>query len=166
MKITLKTVRDNIGLTQEQVSELTGVPVKTIRNWEQEIRKPSDWTMDLVVDRLLRVKLEEYIDKEEDDESNVLSFMTIKNKVCDIAEKHDIEKIVLFGSYVKGNATPLSDVDIYMESDIFGLDYFGLTEEFRESLHKKVGLLSNKTVIEDSKVYKEIMNTGVMIYER
>jgi len=166
MKITLKTVRENIGLTQEQVSELTGVPVKTLRNWEQEIRKPSDWTMDLVVDRLLRIKLEEHIDKEKDDESNVLSFMTIKNKVCDIAEKHDIEKIMLFGSYVKGNATPLSDVDLYMESDIFGLDYFGLTEEFRESLHKKVGLLSNRTVIEDSKVYSEIMNTGVMIYER
>lgn len=168
MKTTVKTIRENIGLTQAQVSLLTGVPVKTLRNWEQEIRKPSEWTMDLIIDKLLRVELEKNLtlNEGEDDETNILSYTTIKKKVSEVARNLDIDRIYLFGSYIKGNATGTSDIDLYMESDIYGLDYFGLTEELRESLHKKIGLLSNKTVIENSKVYNEIMNTGVIIYER
>ncbi|MDD5070721.1 MAG: nucleotidyltransferase domain-containing protein, partial [Candidatus Omnitrophica bacterium] len=30
----------------------------------------------------------------------------------------------LFGSYVKGQATASSDIDLYMESDLYGLEYF------------------------------------------
>jgi len=168
MKTTIKTVRENIGLTQEQVSSLTGVPVKTLRNWEQGVRKPSEWTIDLIIDKILRTELEKHflLNDDEDDQNNILSFSTIKKKVSDIARNLEIDRIYLFGSYIKGSATEISDIDLYMESDIFGLDYFGLTEELRESLHKKIGLLSNKTVIENSKVYHEIMNTGVIIYER
>lgn len=168
MRITIKTIRENIGLTQEQVSLLTGVPVKTLRNWEQEIRKPSEWTMDLVVDRLLRIKLEENIetDIESDDEEHIISFMTIKNKVADIVKEYDVDKVYLYGSYVKGEATPISDIDLYIESDIFGLDFFGLVEVLRETLHKKIGLLSNRTIIEGSIIEQEIQKTGVLIYER
>lgn len=168
MKVTVKTIRENIGLTQEQVSLLTGVPVKTLRNWEQEIRKPSEWTMDLVVDRLLRIKLEENLKTEiqTDDEEHIISFLTIKNKVTEVVKEYDIEKVFLYGSYVKGEATPISDIDLYMESDLFGLDFFEIAEVLRESLHKKIGLLSNRTIIAESVIEQEIEKTGVLIYER
>lgn len=58
------------------VSFLTGIPVKTLRNWEQEVRKPSEWTLDLVMDRLLRSKIEEHA--KITDTKGVLSFITIK----------------------------------------------------------------------------------------
>ncbi|MCF7927217.1 MAG: nucleotidyltransferase domain-containing protein [Candidatus Izimaplasma sp.] len=168
MKMTLKTIRDNIGLTQEQVSELTGVPVKTLRNWEQGIRNPSEWTLDFVADKILSMEMKKHVALNEngDDEISVLSFSTIKRKVSHIAKELDIEKIYLFGSYVSGDATPLSDVDIYMESNLFGLDYFEFAELVREKLHKKIDLLSNKTVIQDSLMQHKIMKTGVVIYER
>ncbi len=164
MKNSIKTVRDNMGLTQEQVSILTGVPVKTLRNWEQEIRTPSEWTLDLIVDRLLRIKIEEQL--KIDDESGVLSYLTIKEKVSEVAKNYDIDKIYLFGSYVKGQATEQSDIDIYMESNLFGLEYFGFAEELREKLHKRIGLLSNKTVKQMSMISQEIESTGMLIYER
>jgi predicted nucleotidyltransferase len=164
MSYSIKTIRQNIGLTQEQVAELTGVPVKTLRNWEQQIRKPSEWTLDLVVDRLLRIKLEEQL--QIDDDTGVLSFLTIKEEVSAVAKKYDISKIYLFGSYVKGEATENSDIDLYMESDLFGLSYFEFAEVLREKTHKKIGLLSNKTVQEMSAIDKEIKTTGVLIYER
>ena len=168
MNITLKTIRENIGLTQAQVSEITGVPVKTLRNWEQEIRKPSEWTMDLVIDKILSTEVNRNVDLNDDgdDENSILSFSTIKNEVINIAKDFDISKVYLFGSYVKGDALPLSDIDLYMESDIFGLDYYGVVERFRNALHKKVDLLSNKTIVPDSRIYEEIMKTGVVIYER
>ena len=164
MKYSIKTVRENIGLTQEQVSMLTGVPVKTLRNWEQEIRTPSEWTLDLIIDRLLRIKIEEQL--KIDDESGILSYLTIKEKVSEVAKNYDIDKIYLFGSYVKGQATEQSDIDIYMESNLFGLEYFGFAEELREKLHKRIGLLSNKTVKQMSMISQEIESTGMLIYER
>lgn len=164
MKYSIKTVRNNIGLTQKQVSILTGVPVKTLRNWEQEIRTPSEWTLDLIVDRLLRIKIEEQL--KIDDESGILSYLTIKEKVSEVAKNYDIDKIYLFGSYVKGQATEQSDIDIYMESNLFGLDYFGFAEKLREKLHKRIGLLSNKTVKQMSMISQEIESTGILIYER
>ena len=168
MSIKLKKIRENIGLTQEQVSELTGVPVKTLRNWEQEIRTPSEWTMDLIIDKILFTEMNKNLELNEDgdDEIRILSFSTIKKEITEVAKDLDIEKIYLFGSYVKGDMSPLSDIDLYMESDIYGLDYYGVVERFRNALHKKVDLLSNKTILPDSKIYNEIMKTGVVIYER
>ncbi|QLY40005.1 helix-turn-helix domain-containing protein [Hujiaoplasma nucleasis] len=164
MSNNIKIVRENLELTQEQVSLLTGIPVKTLRNWEQEVRKPSEWTIDLVMDRLLRVKMEEYA--KIDESSGVLSFLTIKENISKIAKNYDIEKVYLFGSYVKGQATQNSDVDLYMESDLYGLKYFEFVEQLRENLKKKVEVLSNKTVQEYSKIDEEIKKSGALIYER
>ena len=164
MSINIKIVRENLELTQEQVSLLTGVPVKTLRNWEQEVRKPSEWTIDLVMDRLLRVKMKEYANI--DESTGVLSFLTIKENVNKLANNYDIEKVYLFGSYVKGTATEDSDIDIFIKSTLYGLDYFGFAETLRERLGKKIGLLSNKTVEPNSVIENEIYETGVIIYER
>jgi predicted nucleotidyltransferase len=164
MSNNIKIMRNNLELTQEQVSLLTGVPVKTLRNWEQEVRKPSEWTIDLVMDRLLRVKMEEYT--KVDESTSVLSFLTIKENISKIAKNYDIEKVYLFGSYVKGRATQNSDVDLYMESNLYGLEYFEFVEQLRGKLKKKVEVLSNKTIQEHSKIDNEIKKTGVLIYER
>jgi len=164
MSKNIKILRENLELTQEQVSLLTGVPVKTLRNWEQEVRKPSEWTIDLVMDRLLRVKMEEYFMN--DESTGVISFLTIKENVNALAKNYDIDKIYLFGSYIKGTATKDSDIDIFIESTLYGLDYFGFAEALRERLGKKIGLLSNRTVEANSLIENEIYKTGVIIYER
>lgn len=160
----IKTIRENTGLTQEAVSLMTGIPVKTIRNWEQDIRRPSDWTIDLIIDRILREKNEECMHVSET--TGILSFLTIKKVIHQIANHYDIDRIYLFGSYAKGQAKEESDVDLYMESSLFGLDFFEFVEILREHLNKKVGLLSDKTVIAKSKIEYEIKKTGVLIYER
>jgi hypothetical protein len=99
MSIKLKTIRNNMGLTQEQVSELTGVPVKTLRNWEQEIRRPSKWTMDLIIDKIIVTEMNKRLELNEDrdDEVRILSFSTIKKEITKVAKDFDIEKIYLFG---------------------------------------------------------------------
>lgn len=164
MSNNIKIVRENLELTQEQVSLLTGVPVKTLRNWEQEVRKPSEWTIDLVMDRLLRVKMDEHA--KIDESTGVLSFLTIKENISKIAKNYDIDKVYLFGSYVKGQAKGNSDIDLYMESDLYGLEYFEFVEQLRGNLKKKVEVLSNKTVQEYSKIHEEIKKSGALIYER
>jgi len=120
--------------------------------------------VDLIIDRILREKNERMMKYNE--LKGVLSFLTIKEKVNEIAKKYDIHKIYLFGSYAKGEAKEYSDIDLYMEADLFGLNYFGFAEELRNAIGKKIDLLSNKTIIESSPIYEEIKKTGVLIYER
>lgn len=164
MNNTIKQIRNNMSMTQEEVAQLIGIPVKNIRNWEQEIRKPSQWTIDLIVDRLLREKNEHV--QNIDETNGVLSFLTIKKSICKIAKKYNIERIYLFGSYAKGDATEQSDIDLYMDSKLFGLDYFGFVEVLRETLRKKIDLFSNKTIEKASLIDQEIVKTGILVYEK
>lgn len=53
-----------------------------------------------------------------------------------------------------------------MISDIDGIDYFGVIEDLRNNLNKKIDLLSNKTIKKNSEIELEIRKTGVLIYKR
>ena len=70
----------------------------------------------------------------------------------------------LFGSYAKGYATEKSDVDLLVDTDITGLDFFGLVEEFRESLHKKVDLLRLEDIRDNKEILLEILKDGIKLY--
>ncbi|MFP4287223.1 MAG: helix-turn-helix domain-containing protein [Candidatus Izemoplasmataceae bacterium] len=99
MNQSLKAIRENLGLTQSDVSKLVGIPINTITNWEQETKTPNEWTINLLIDRIMRDSYEKQTVV--DESTGILSFLTIKKIVSNIAEKYDIERIYLFGSYVK-----------------------------------------------------------------
>jgi len=164
MKMILKQIRSNYNMTQEELSLHLNIPLKTLQKWEQGTRETSKWVTDLVIDKLLNFKREQLINV--DESHGILNYSQIKSRVNEVAKKYSINKVYLFGSYVKGEATETSDVDLYIESNISGLEFFSVAEDFKESLCKSVDLLSNKNVIEQSEVYKEIMRTGVLIHER
>ncbi len=164
MMNSIKQIRLNMNMTQEEVSKLIGVPVKSIRNWEQEIRKPSQWTIDLIIDRLLREKNEKV--QTVDETTGILSFLSIKKAIHEVANHYNVDRIYLFGSYAKGEATGQSDIDLFMESELFGLDYFEFIEVLREHLGKKIELLSDQTIQKSSRIDQEIQSTGILIYER
>lgn len=164
MKSAIRVIRKNLGLTQTELSFKLGIPINTIRNWEQEIRKTSDWIIDLCIDRLLREKAEQ--ESLLETSKDVLSFLTLKNKISNLAKKYDVDRIYLFGSYAKGQAGANSDIDLYMESNLYGLEYFEFAEALRNALNKSIELLSDKTIQRDSLIHREIKQTGVIIFER
>ena len=51
--MTIKEARTKAGLTQKQVHELIGVPIRTLQNWEANIRKCPDYVEKLVVEKIL-----------------------------------------------------------------------------------------------------------------
>jgi len=164
VKNIIQRVRENLGLTQCELSDLLNIPVKSIRNWEQNLRKPSNYILELIVNTSLKLTNEHYLLK--NNENQVLSFLTIKEKVTEVVKRYNINKVYLYGSYAKGLATPNSDIDLYMISEIDGLDYFGIIEDLRNSLNKKIDLLSNKTIKKGSSLESEINKTRILIYER
>ena len=58
----------------------------------------------------------------------------------------------------------MSDIDLLIDSDITGLDFFGLVEELRQTLHKKIDLLRINQLENNQELLREIMKDGIKIY--
>lgn len=46
--MTIKQLRESTGLSQDKFAELIHIPAGTIRNWEQDIRKPPEYVLFLI----------------------------------------------------------------------------------------------------------------------
>lgn len=79
---------------------------------------------------------------------NTANLEDIKIKVLPILKKADIKKAALFGSYVRGDNTKSSDIDILVElpdnATLFELG--GLKVTLEEQLNKKVDIVTYKSI--------------------
>ena len=76
-----------------------------------------------------------------DEENGILTVDKIKEICVSVLSDYPVEYCYLFGSYAKGKATPTSDVDLLVYTTVSGLEFYGLVEELREKLKKKVDAL-------------------------
>ena len=88
----------------------------------------------------------------------------IKERVTPIFQSYNVRSAILFGSYAKETANERSDIDLYVDSGLRGLAFFGLLEEISNKFEQNVDLIDSSQVKKNSKVYDEIMKTGVNIY--
>lgn len=56
MTMTIKEAREEAGLTQREVYELIGVPVRTLQNYEAGIRICPEWVEKLLIAEILKLK--------------------------------------------------------------------------------------------------------------
>ncbi len=54
--MTIKEARKAAGLTQQGVSDLLGIPRRTIQDWECGKRVPPEWVERLIVEKLESMK--------------------------------------------------------------------------------------------------------------
>ncbi|MBR5473795.1 MAG: nucleotidyltransferase domain-containing protein, partial [Lachnospiraceae bacterium] len=64
----------------------------------------------------------------------------------------------------KGNEKPTSDVDLLISSNIKGLKFYGLVEELRTTLQKRVDVLDTKQLKGNLELTEEILKDGIKIY--
>jgi len=95
-----------------------------------------------------------------------MSISDIKTATVPVFEEYGISKAVLYGSYAKGCASDSSDVDLLVDSGLRGFAFTGLVEDLFESLKKPVDILDVTHIAKESKIDKEIQQTGVVIYEK
>lgn len=154
----LKELRKSKNLTQMQASALTGIPLRTYKNYENDESKQNSIKYEFIMN-----VLNEYA--KVDETHGVLSFEEIKEKCREVFKDYPVDYAVLFGSYAKGNANELSDVDLLVVTEITGLKFYGLAERLRQSLNKKVDLLDLNQLKNNSDLVCEILKTGKRIYE-
>ena len=92
------------------------------------------------------------------------SIELIRENLIPVFGRYNVKRAILFGSYAKGTATDRSDIDIFVDSGLRGLKFFGLLEDVTDALQKPVDLIDLSQVDENSKVMDEINRTGVLIY--
>lgn len=153
----LKKLRQEKGLTQEQVAQLLGVTRRTYLKYENDQSSLSE-----IKYKFIYQTLEQY--GVIDEERGILTIEQIKNACFDIFKDYDVEYCYLFGSYAKGDANPKSDIDLLISVNASGLQFFEIVERLREKLKKKIDLLDAKELEKNILLVEEILKDGVKIY--
>ncbi len=81
--------------------------------------------------------------------------------------KHHIVRMWLFGSVLRDDFTPESDVDVLVEFDpahIPGLAYFGLADELADILGRSVDLGTPDSL--SKYIRTKVMKSARLVYER
>ena len=153
----LKSIRLEKKLTQQNVADLLNISVRSYKSYENDENKIGTIKYNYIKEKLLQINLL-------DENNGILTIDDIKNKLSDILKNYDVNYCFLFGSYAKKKATPTSDVDLLLSANIKGLDFYGLVEEIRASLHKKIDLLDVKQLQNNLELIEEILKDGIKIY--
>jgi predicted nucleotidyltransferase len=153
----IKELRKSLGLTQVEASKITSIPLRTYKNYENDDQKANTIKYAHIVN-----KLTEYGQISE--EKGILTINQITNVVQTILNSYDVEFCYLFGSYAKGKPNENSDVNLLISSSVSGLDFYGLVEELRMSLHKRVDLIAVEQLKDNQQLITNILKDGVKIY--
>ena len=157
--MNIKELRKAKKLTQLQASELTGIPLRTYKEYENSESKVGTIKYNYILDRLNSYGVI-------DETHGVLALEDIINACTEIFTQYDVEYAFLFGSYAKNEATCESDVDLLISTSVTGLKFYGIAEQLRERLHKKVDLLDFRQVNNNDELLNNILKYGVRIYEK
>lgn len=155
--MTLKELRIEKELTQIQCANFLGIPLRTYSRYENDENKKNSIKYQFMMD-----KLSEY--GFIDEEHGVLTLEQIKNTCTNVFKNYEVDFCYLFGSYSKCKANEKSDVDLLISTNLTGIKFFGLVEELRENLKKKVDLIDIHQLNNNEALIKEILKDGIRIY--
>ena len=150
-------IRENIGLTQEKAASLLGISRRSYQQYESDVSKVYTYKYKYFLETLKK----QYV---VDEEHGILSLETIKSTCKKVFSNYKVKVCFIFGSYAKGKANGKSDVDLLVDCDVEGMDFYGLVEELRTALSKKVDLLNINQLVENKELLSEILKDGIKIY--
>ena len=144
-------------MTQQEVADLVGISLRSYKSYENDEEKRDTIKYKYIVEQLSKIN---YIDEE----TGILELEDIVRKCTEVFERYEVSFCYLFGSYAKGKATQISDVDLLISANVKGLKFYGLVEEIRTALHKKVDVLDMNQLKENIELTEEIFRDGIKIY--
>lgn len=73
------------------------------------------------------------------DKTNILNYL--KEHYSEFKNKYNVEKIGLFGSYARDEATENSDIDIFVKMEPSLFDMVAIKEQIENDLNRKVDII-------------------------
>lgn len=153
----LKSIRIDKELTQQQAADIVGISLRSYKSYENDLDKRGNLKYNYIYEKLSQIN-------PIDEEHGIVDLEYISRKCSEIFDKYKINFCYLFGSYAKGKAKDDSDVDLLISTEIKGLKFFGLVEEIRNSLHKKVDVIEVAGLKDNVELLEEILKDGIKIY--
>lgn len=153
----LKSIRLDKELTQQQAASLVGISLRSYKSYENDLDKRGNLKYNYIYEKLSQIN-------PIDEEHGIVDLEYISRKCSEIFDKYKINFCYLFGSYAKGKAKDDSDVDLLISTEIKGLKFFGLVEELRNSLQKKVDVIEVAGLKNNVELLEEILKDGIKIY--
>ena len=97
----------------------------------------------------------------------MLSIEEIRSYIIPVIEKYPIDKVILFGSHARGDATDASDVDLIVDSRgrLRNRKIFALGGELLGILPVRVDVYDILEIANPSAMYDSIQKEGVVIYD-
>ena len=155
----LKTLRKTLGMTQEEVAGLAGISLRSYKSYENEPQKKGTPIYRFVFEQLQKKAFV-------DEDHGILTLDFIRDRCREVFEQYDVEYCYLFGSYSRAEARETSDVDLLVSTSVTGMDFYGMAERLRISLHKRVDLLGLEQLSGNPELLHDILKEGVKIYEK
>lgn len=153
----LKELRIKKGLTQQEAASRIGVSLRSYVSYENDDEKKGTPKYRFFVQEVEKMNLL-------DEEHGILQLDDIASACNKVLCDYNVEFSYLFGSYAKGKATEVSDVDLLICTPTTGIRYYEMTERLRETLKKKVDVLDIKQLLNNEALLKEVLKDGVRIY--
>lgn len=153
----LKDIRIEKRMTQQEVADLVGISLRSYKSYENEEEKSGSIKYKYILERLEQINFV-------DEEHGLLTIEDITRKCANVFQHYEVKFCYLFGSYAKGKETPVSDVDLLISADVKGLKFYGLVEELRVALKKKVDVLDINQLKDNLELTEEILKDGIKIY--
>ena len=91
----------------------------------------------------------------------------IRKTIADYYKTQPVLKAWLFGSFARGEETPLSDVDIIVlldDSQPVGLKFFGMWNDLEQLLDRTVDLVTEGSLADFAR--ESVDRDKILIYER
>ena len=158
IQMPLKQLRIEKWLTQILCAKFLSVPIRTYVRYENDHNKANS-----IKYRFMAEKLNEY--GIVDETHGILTVEEITDVCNQVFQNYDVKYCYLFGSYAKDKANETSDVDLLISANVSGIKFFGLVEELREKLKKKVDLLNILKLNNNIELIDELLSNGIKIYE-
>lgn len=153
----LKDIRIEKRMTQQEVADFVGISLRSYKSYENEEEKSDSIKYKYILEQLAQINFV-------DEEHGLLTIEDITRKCANVFEHYEVKFCYLFGSYAKGKETPTSDVDLLISADVKGLKFYGLVEELRVALKKKVDVLDINQLKDNLELTEEILKDGIKIY--
>ena len=153
----LRELRKEKKLTQVECAKYLGIPIRTYQNYETDESKASTMKYTYMLQKLQQYG---FIDETH----GILTVKQIQDTCSKVFVDFKVDYCYLFGSYAKGKATELSDVDLLISTSYSGIQFFELAETLRESLKKKVDVLNIEQLSNNTSLINEILKDGIKIY--
>lgn len=153
----MRDLRIEKKMTQQQVADLLGISLRSYKSYENDEEKRDTLKYKYFVEKLTEIN---YIDEEH----GVWEIEDIRQRCSRVFQKYDVNFCYLFGSYAKDKAKPTSDVDLLISANIKGLKFYGVVEEIRAELRKRVDVLDINQLKDNLELTEEILRDGIKIY--